>query len=154
MDKAVIEKCLAFCQALSADNKLFSFGLKIGSETFNFELKELVKSSCSKKKKSPSQMRREMRRKEERKRAATKTEEDIVQVSENSVRDVKPKCDQCGTSFYSEEELNAHNASDHKALLSPEKERSISSVGDLQMSPLSERRGNAFWARRCLFSSS
>ena len=140
MDKAVIEKCLAFCQALSADNKLFSFGLKIGSDTFNFELKELVKSSCSKKKKSPSQMRREMRRKEDRKRAAMKTEEDIVQVSENSVRDVRPKCDQCGTSFYSEEELNAHNASDHKALLSPEKERSISSEGDLQVSPLNVRQ--------------
>ena len=64
MDKAVIEKCLAFCQALSAGNKLFSFGFKIGSDTFNFELKELVKGSCSKKNKSPSQLRRELRRRE------------------------------------------------------------------------------------------
>ena len=65
MDKAVIEKCLAFCQALSAGNKLFSFGFKIGSDTFNFELKELVTGSCSKKNKSPSQLRRELRRREQ-----------------------------------------------------------------------------------------
>ena len=63
--------CTEHCQALSADNKLFSFGLKISSDTFNFELKEPVRGSCSQKKKSPSQLRREMRRREERKRAAT-----------------------------------------------------------------------------------
>ena len=136
MDKAVVQECLAFCQALSADNKLFSFALKIGSDTFNFELKELVKGSCSKKKKSPSQLRRELRRREERKQAATKTEEDIAQVSENPVMDKKPKCDSCGKTFNSEEELNAHNDSDHKAPLSPEKERSNASVSELQVSPL------------------
>ena len=58
MDKDIVEKCLAFCQALSGNNKLFSFSLKIGSDNFNFELKELAKSSCIKKKKSPSQLRR------------------------------------------------------------------------------------------------
>ena len=136
MDKAVVQECLAFCQALSADNKLFSFALKIGSDTFNFELKELVKGSCSKKNKSPSQLRRELRRREERKRAATKTGEDIARVSENPVMDKKPKCDSCGKTFNSEEELNAHNDSDHKAPLSPEKERSNASVSELQVSPL------------------
>ena len=136
MDTVVIEKCLAFCQALSADNKLFFFGLKIGSDTFNFELKELVKGSCIKKKKSPSQLRRELRRREERKRTATRTDEDIEQVSENPVIDVKPKCQSCGKGFTSEEELNTHNDSDHKALHSPEKERSNASVSELQVSPL------------------
>ena len=61
-------------------------------------------------------------------------DEDIAQVSENQVMDVKPKCDSCGKSFNSE--LNAHNASDHKAMLSPEKERSNASVCDVQVSPL------------------
>ena len=50
MDKDVIEKCLAFCQALSNSNQLFSFNLKIGSDSFNFDMKELAKSSCFKKK--------------------------------------------------------------------------------------------------------
>ena len=99
MDKDVVEKCLAFCQALSGNNKLFSFSLKIGSDNFNFELKELAKSSCLKKKKSPSQLRREMRRREDRKRATTTSKEDIAELSEASVIVVKPKCDPCDTTF-------------------------------------------------------
>ena len=42
MDKSVVEKCLAFCQALSNNNQLFSFSLTIGSDNFNFDLKELA----------------------------------------------------------------------------------------------------------------
>ena len=57
-------------------------------------------------------------------------------MSENPVMDKKPKCDSCGKTFNSEEELNAHNDSDHKAPLSPEKERSNASVSELQVSPL------------------
>ena len=45
MDKDVVEKCLAFCQALSSSNHRFSFNLKIGSDSFNFDLKELARSS-------------------------------------------------------------------------------------------------------------
>ena len=136
MDKDVVEKCLAFCQALSSSSHLFSFNLKIGSDTFNFDLKELAKSSCVKKKKSPSQLRREKRRRDERKRA----EEDTVEGSEKSVMVVKPKCDPCGKSFNSEEELNSHIESDHKALPTPEKERSIASCSSLQLSPIHMQR--------------
>ena len=138
MDKDVIEKCLAFCQALSNSNQLFSFNLKIGSDSFNFDMKELAKSSCVKKK-SPSQLRREKRRRDERKRAATKAEEDIAKMSDKSVM-VKPKCDPCGKTFNSEEELNAHRESVHKALPTPEKERSIASCSDLQLSPIHMQR--------------
>ena len=138
MDKDVIEKCLAFCQALSSSNQLFSFNLKIGSDSFNFDMKELAKSSCVKKK-SPSQLRREKRRRDERKRAATKAEEDIAKMSDKSVM-VKPKCDPCGKTFNSEEELNAHRESVHKALPTPEKERSIASCSDLQFSPIHMQR--------------
>ena len=140
MDKDVVEKCLAFCQALSSSNHLFSFNLKIGSDSFNFDLKELAKSSCVKKKKSPSQMRREMKRRDERKRAATKAEEDIAKVSDKSAMVTKPKCDPCGTSFNSEEELNTHNESDHKELSTPEKERSIESCSELQLTPIHIQR--------------
>ena len=140
MDKDIVEKCLAFCQALSGNNKLFSFSLKIGSDNFNFELKELAKSSCIKKKKSPSQLRREMRRREDRKRATTKTKEDIAELSETSVIVVKPKCDPCDTTFNSEEELSAHIETNHKTLPSPEKERGITSLCDLQLSPIHGQR--------------
>ena len=137
MDKDVVEKCLAFCQALSSSNQLFSFNLKIGSDSFTFDMKELVKSSGAKKKKSPSQLRREKKRRDERKRAASKAEEDIAKVSDKSA---KPKCDPCGTSFNSEEDLNAHRESDHKALPTPEKEHSIASCSELQLSPIHMQR--------------
>ena len=132
MDKDVVEKCLAFCQALSSSNQLFSFNLKIGGVTFSFDLKELAKSSCIKKKKSPSQLRREKKRKGvERKRGASKAEEDTAEVTV-----VKPKCDPCGASFNSEEELSTHRESDHKEMPSPEKERSSASCSDLQLTPI------------------
>ena len=129
-----------FCQALSNNNQLFSFSLNIGGDSFNFNLKELAKSSCVKKKKSPSQLRREEKRKEQRKQATTKAEEDIAQVSEQSMIVVKPKCDLCGTIYNSEEELDAHSKSDHKTLLSPEKERSMASLGERQLSPIHMQR--------------
>ena len=129
-----------FCQALSNNNQLFSFSLNIGGDSFNFNLKELAKSSCVKKKKSPSQLRREEKRKEQRKQAATKAEEDVAQVSEQSIKVVKPKCDLCGTIYNSEEEHDAHSKSDHKTLLSPEKERSMASLGERQLSPIHMQR--------------
>ena len=67
--EATVDKCLAFCQALVSSNQKFTFTLSIGKETFKFDNKELVASSCgkNKKKKSPSQVRREERRREARK---------------------------------------------------------------------------------------
>ena len=62
--------------------------------------------------------------------------DDIAQVSENLAIDVKPKCDSYGKSFNFEEELNAHNDSDQKALLSLEKEDSNAPVCELQVCPL------------------
>ena len=116
------------------------FSLTIGSDNFNFDLKELAKSSCVKKKKSPSQLRREKKRREERKQAATSTkaEEDAAEVSSKSF--AKPRCDPCETTFSSEEELSAHNESAHKKLSSPEKERGIASHCELQLSPIHVQR--------------
>ena len=135
MNKNVVEKYLAFCQTLSNNNQLFSLSLKIGSDTFNFHLKGLVKSSCVKKKKSPSQLRRKKKRRDERKQAVTEAEEPAVEVSEKSA--VKLKCDLCGNSFSSEEELNAHNECVHKT---PEKELDIGTQCELRLSPLQVHR--------------
>ena len=63
MESAVVEKCLAFCQVLVTSKQQFSFKLSLGKDTFDFNNKELVDSSCVKKKKSPSQTRREEKRK-------------------------------------------------------------------------------------------
>ena len=144
MDNNVVEKCLAFCQAPAGNNKQFSFSLALGSDTFNFSTKELVKSSSGKKKKSPSQLRREERRREDRRRAATKAEdEDIAEVSDTSVVVVKPKCNHCDKLFSSEEELRAHSESVHDANLTPEKER-----GSLTDATCSELQGSPFHLER------
>ena len=63
MDADVVNKCLAFCQGLVSLGQHFSFNLSLGKNHFNFDNKELVKSSWMKKKKSPSQLRREEKRK-------------------------------------------------------------------------------------------
>ena len=137
MDKEVVEKCLALCQALSNNNQSFSFSNTMGSDIFNFSSNKLVKSFCGKKKKSPSQLRREERRRQERKRAASEAEEDTEKVPAKSLQTVK--CNHCDTKFNSEEELIAHNKSAHMnstALCSPEKERGIPALGELQLSPI------------------
>ena len=160
MDKNVVEKCLAFCQALTNSNKQFSFCLTMGSDTLNFSSEGLDKSPSGRKKKSPSQLRREERRKEDRKRAATEAHEDAAKVSDQLTSVVKPKCNHCDTAEDSEEELKAHIESAHKPtsspLPSPEKERLHSggaSCCELQMSPIqlqrsemqiSEREGAGF----------
>ena len=119
MNKDLVEKCLAFCQALTGNNQQFSFSLSLATDIFNFSTMELVKSSYGKKKKkSPSQLRREARRREDRRRAETKAEyEDIAEVSEKSVAAAKPKCNHCDTGFNSEEELRAHIESVHDTSL-------------------------------------
>ena len=81
-----------------------------------------------------------MRRRKDRKQATTKTKEGIAELSETSVIVVKPKCDPCDATFNSEEELSAHIETNHKTLPSPEKERGITSLCDLQLSPIHGQR--------------
>ena len=121
--------------SLSNNNQFFSLSLKIGSDTFNFHSKELLNSSCVKKKKSPSQLRREKKRRDERTQAVTKAEEPAVEVSEKSVAVLK--CDLCGNSFSSEEELNAHNECVHKTLEKVHRDEDILSEQEGVSSPVS-----------------
>ena len=65
MNSTLLDKCLAFCQTLASSKTQFKFNLSFGKDIFNFEIKELDKSSCAKKKKSLSQIRRETRRRED-----------------------------------------------------------------------------------------
>ena len=121
--EGTIDKCLAFCQALVSSNQKFTFTLSIGKETFKFDNKELVTSSCvTKKKKSPSQIRREDRRREARK---SKIAEEVVEIppvttpqnhkatEKTAVPKQKStaltfKCEQCDYTSTSEKGLKQH----------------------------------------------
>ena len=121
--EATIDKCLAFCQALVSSNQKFTFTLSIGKETFKFDNKELVASSCGKtlKKKSPSQIRREDRRREARKSKITeevvkdpavtfkppKAAEKIAVPKQNSTV-LAFNCEQCEYTSTSEKGLKQH----------------------------------------------
>ena len=128
--EGTIDKCLAFCQALVSSNQKFTFTLSIGKETFKFDNKELVASSCGKnKKKSPSQVRREERRREARK---LKTAEQVVEVlpsatpqqaAEKTAVNAVPqqesttsqfKCEQCDFKSTSERGLKQHTRIKHR----------------------------------------
>ena len=78
MESGVVEKCLAFCQALVTTNQTFSSNLTISKDNFNFTNKKLQGSSCRGKKKSPSQVRREVRRRKKEKRGDIYEEEEKV----------------------------------------------------------------------------
>ena len=129
--EATVDKCLAFCQALVSSNQKFTFTLSIGKETFKFDNKELVASSCgnNKKKKSPSQVRREERRREARKlktaeqvvealpsatpqQAAEKTAVHAVPQQESTTSEFK--CEQCDYKSTSERGLKQHARIKHR----------------------------------------
>ena len=46
----MVEKCLASCQGLVNSNHQFTLKLSLGKDNFDFQNKELVKSSCKRKK--------------------------------------------------------------------------------------------------------
>ena len=53
VDTVVLDKCLAFCQALVQSNNQFTFKLAIGNVDFNFEHKKPEKSFWKKKEEVP-----------------------------------------------------------------------------------------------------
>ena len=141
MDTVVLDKCLAFCQALAQSNNQFTFKLAIGKVDFNFDFKKPEKSFWKKKKKSPSQIRREERRKQERnqvndsKRAAEKA-------SEENPKPAAINCSQCDLTMSSEEDLKIHAKTEHAypALSTPEKERAPDPIADLELTPIHSQR--------------
>ena len=102
MDGNVVEKCLAFCQALVTANKTFSLNLSINKDSFVFSNKELTKSSC-----------REMRRRNERE---SKKSEVTVNVTEhcNPETPAVYSCNHCEVNFKTEKGLKIHIGKVHK----------------------------------------
>ena len=99
MNPDVIKKCLAFSQTLVNSKRHFIFNISIGKDVFNFDSKELTKSSCAQKENSPSQQRREKRRREERK--LDKSREVYEKETDKSSPSVF-SCDKCDMRFESE----------------------------------------------------
>ena len=135
VDTVVLDKCLAFCQALVQSNNHFTFKLAIGNVDFNFEHKKPEKSFLKKKKKSPSQVRREERRRQER--AKVNDLKEAGKASEENFKPVAVNCSQCDVTSSSEEDLRAHIETEHapSVLPTPEKERAFDQIADLELTP-------------------
>ena len=92
----------------------FKFNLSFDNDIFNFEIKELAKSSCIQKKKTPSQIRREARRREEVKLKHSKKNSEATDKSFKAVETQKTKaptefkCNQCEYEKPSEKGLAQH----------------------------------------------
>ena len=131
----VLDKCLAFCQALVQSNNHFTFKLTIGDVNFNFENKKPEKSFWTKKKKSPSQVRREERRRQEK--AKVNDPKEAGKASEEHFKPVAFDCSQCDFTSSSEEDLRNHVETEHttSVLPTPEKERAPDQIADLKLTP-------------------
>ena len=139
MDTVVLDKCLAFCQALAQSNNQFTFKLAIGNIDFNFEHKKPEKSFCKKKKKSPSQIRREERRRQARNQV-NDSKKAAEKASEENPKPVA--CSQCDFTLSSEEDLKIHTETEHTyhASSTPEKERAPDPIADLELTPIQSQR--------------
>ena len=143
MDGNVVEKCLAFCQALVTANKTFSLNLSINKDSFVFSNKGLSKSSCMAKKKSLSQVRREMRRRNERE---SKKSEVTVNVTEHCNPETPEvySCNHCEVNFKTEKGLKIHIGKVHKEdelESTPEKEcDKVQDDSSLLITPVKEVR--------------
>ena len=139
MDSDVVEKCLAFCQALVTTNYKFSFNLTISKDNFHFTNKELEESSCRGKKKSPSQVRREERRKKEREVKKFEATANVAENSEISEPLDDYSCHHCEEKFKTEKGLKIHIGRMHKES-TPEKERVAVEEESLNITPIKEVR--------------
>ena len=135
VDTVVLDKCLAFCQALVQSNSQFTFKLAIGNVDFNFEHKKPEKSFWKKKKNSPSQVRREERRRQER--AKVNDPKEAARASEENFKSVAINCSQCDFTSSSEEDLRIHVKTEHQSFVlpTPEKERAPDQIAELELTP-------------------
>ena len=139
-DSSLATQCMAFCQALSNQGKMFQFSLSIGS-AFSFTLDTRCKdtmASTAKKRVSPSTLRRNAKRREEflKKKLKPSTEQEkIVNDKDSTIQSATFKCGQCDNVFKTESGLKIHVGKSHK-LPPTEKVRDVSKATSLAVSPL------------------
>ena len=136
-DDSLASKCMAFCQALASQGKVFNFSLSVGPD-FTFSLdtgSKAVTSPVIKKKASPSTLRRNARRRVEF--IAKKQQSSPSWISSGDETIAKAlKCDQCEYTAASEKGLKQHVRMKHKE---PEKLRNPSSQSSLPVSPIRDQ---------------
>ena len=139
-DSSLATQCMAFCQALSNQGKMFQFSLSVGS-AFSFTLDTRCKdtlASTAKKRVSPSTLRRNAKRREEflKKKLKPATEQEkIVTDKDSTIQSATFKCGQCDNVFKTESGLKIHVGKSHK-LPPTEKVRDVSKATSLAVSPL------------------
>ena len=145
-DSSLATQCMAFCQALANQGKVFQFSLTIGP-AFSFTLDTRCKdnlATIAKKRVSPSTLRRNAKRREEflkKKLKPATVQEKIVTDKESTIRSATFQCDQCDNTFKTESGLRIHIGKSHK-LPPTEKVRNASEAASLSASPLKDSARN------------
>ena len=142
-DSSLTTQCLDFCQALAGQGNVFKFSVTIGSTfTFSLETREGKETfpTRMKKRNSPSTIRRNAKRREEffKKKslseAATATGMETIQKHCNAFQ-----CDQCDSTFKTENGLWIHKGKSHKEASSPEQMRKSLPQPSLVVSPIRDQ---------------
>ena len=138
----LMTQCLDFCQALALQGRVFKFSVTVGSDfTFSLDTKETrpVKDNKTKKRISPSTKRRNAKRRAEFLSKKSPPEAAVATGLEtNQKRDDLFQCDQCDSTFKTQNGLKIHKGKAHKEDSPPEKARNSPSQPALVCSPIRE----------------
>ena len=141
-DCSLASKCMDFCQALASQGLPFHFSLNMGSDfTFSLDTKETrpVSDNTTKKRISPSTKRRNAKRRAEFLSKKSPPEAAVATGLEtNQKRDDLFQCDQCDSTFKTQNGLKIHKGKAHKEDSPPEKVRNPPSQPALVCSPIRE----------------
>ena len=140
----LMTQCLDFCQALALQGKMFKFSVTVGSNfTFSLDTREGkdVPVTKIKKRSSPSTLRRNAKRREEflNKKSPSEAAAAATGLETNQKLDNSFQCDQCESTFKTENGLKIHIGKTHKNVPSPEKIRNSSSQSSLTVSPMRDQ---------------
>ena len=139
---SLMTQCLDFCQALSQQGRGFKFSVTVGSDfTFSLDTKETrpVSDNKTKKRISPSTKRRNAKRRAEFLSKKSAPEAAVATGLEtNQKRDDLFQCDQCDSTFKTQNGLKIHKGKAHKEDSPPEKARNPPSQPALVCSPIRE----------------
>ena len=122
---SLMTQCLDFCQALSRQGRGFKFSVSVGSDfTFSLDTKETRPVNKTKKRISPSTKRRNAKRRAEFLSKKSAPEAAVATGLEtNQKRDDLFQCDQCDSTFKTQNGLKIHKGKAHKEYSPPEKAR-------------------------------
>ena len=136
----LMTQCLDFCQALALQGRVFKFSVSVGSDfTFSLDTKETRPVNKTKKRISPSTRQRNGKRRAEFLSKKSPPQAAVATGLEtNQKRDDLFQCDQCDSTFKTQNGLKIHKGKAHKEESPPEKVRYPPSQPALVCSPIRE----------------